>query len=125
MRLGKYPCKLVDGTRARAAYQTETVEERPRHRFEVNPEYVPQLEEKGLIVSGASPDGKFVEMIELENHPWFVGCQFHPEYKSRPMAPHPLFREFIRACRDFGKTREVAQPQAEQASTNEEVTSLS
>jgi CTP synthase len=125
MRLGKYPCKLVDGTRARAAYQTETVEERHRHRFEVNPEFVPQLEEKGLIVSGASPDGKFVEMVELENHPWFVGCQFHPEYKSRPMAPHPLFREFIRACRDFSKSREEAQPQAEQASTNEEVSSLS
>jgi CTP synthase len=64
-------------------------------------------------------------MVELENHPWFVGCQFHPEYKSRPMAPHPLFREFIRACRDFSKTREEGQSQATQASTNEEVSSLS
>ena len=101
MRLGKYPCALREGSISRAAYGTELVEERHRHRYEVNPEYVPTLEERGFRVTGASPDGKFVEMIELEGHPWFVGCQFHPEYKSRPAAPHPLFRSFIAAARAF------------------------
>ena len=101
MRLGKYPCALKDGSLARAAYGVDLVEERHRHRYEVNPEYVPTLEERGFRVTGASPDGKFVEIIELEGHPWFVGCQFHPEYKSRPMAPHPLFRSFIAAAREF------------------------
>src|SRR5436189_236424 len=101
MRLGKYPCALREGSISRAAYGTDLVEERHRHRYEVNPEYVPTLEERGFRVTGASPDGKFVEMIELEGHPWFVGCQFHPEYKSRPTAPHPLFRSFIAAARAF------------------------
>ncbi len=101
MRLGKYPCALREGSISRAAYGTDLVEERHRHRYEVNPEYVPTLEERGFRVTGASPDGKFVEMIELEGHPWFVGCQFHPEYKSRPAAPHPLFRSFIAAARAF------------------------
>src|SRR5438309_7742664 len=101
MRLGKYPCELKDGSLARQAYGTELVDERHRHRYEVNSEYVPTLEERGFRVTGASPDGKFVEMIELEGHPWFVGCQFHPEYKSRPAAPHPLFRSFIAAARAF------------------------
>jgi CTP synthase len=116
MRLGKYPCALKEGSIARAAYGTELVEERHRHRYEVNPEYVPQLEERGFRVTGASPDGKFVEMIELEGHPWFVGCQFHPEYKSRPAAPHPLFRSFIAAARAFKsstKTTMLMQAPAE------------
>jgi len=114
MRLGKYPCALKEGSLSREAYATELVEERHRHRFEVNPEYVPQLEERGLRVTGASPDGKFVEMVELEGHPWFVGCQFHPEYKSRPSAPHPLFRSFVAAARAYKAsmktTVQIAQP---------------
>jgi CTP synthase len=105
MRLGKYPCVLKEGSIARNAYGTDMVEERHRHRYEVNPEYVPQLEAKGLVVSGTSPDGKFVEIIELADHPWFLGCQFHPEYKSRPTAPHPLFRSFIEAAKEFSRTR--------------------
>src|SRR5258708_29131366 len=99
MRLGKYPCRLKEGSIAGQAYDVEQIDERHRHRYEVNPEYGPQLEERGLHVTGLSPDGKFVEIIELEGHPWFLGCQFHPEYKSRPTAPHPLFRSFIAAAR--------------------------
>jgi CTP synthase len=101
MRLGKYPCRLKDRSIAHEAYASDVIDERHRHRYEVNPEYVPQLEERGFHVTGLSPDGKFVEIIELEGHPWFLGCQFHPEYKSRPTAPHPLFRSFIAAARVF------------------------
>ncbi len=108
MRLGKYPCKLQEGSTAREAYGTDLVEERHRHRYEVNPEYLPQLTESGLVVSGISPDGKFVEMIELRDHPWFVGCQFHPEYRSKPMAPHPLFRAFIAAAKSYRAIRTSA-----------------
>jgi len=103
MRLGKYPCKLVEGSISRQAYGQETIEERHRHRYEVNPEYLHQLESRGLRVSGASPDGKFIEMVELAGHPWFVGCQFHPEYKSKPTAPHPLFASFVHAMKEFQK----------------------
>jgi CTP synthase len=105
MRLGKYPCVLKEGSIARQAYGTDLVEERHRHRYEVNPEYIPQLESNGLVVSGTSPDGKFVEIVELADHPWFLGCQFHPEYKSRPTAPHPLFRSFIEAAKEFSRNR--------------------
>ena len=101
MRLGKYPCRLKEGSIAHEAYANDLIDERHRHRYEVNPEYVPQLEERGFHVTGLSPDGKFVEIVELEGHPWFLGCQFHPEYKSRPTAPHPLFRSFIAASRLF------------------------
>ena len=98
MRLGAYPCAVVEGTRAFEAYGTVEISERHRHRYEVNNQYRDQLAEKGLVLSGLSPDGKLVEMVELKDHPYFVGCQFHPEFKSRPMAPHPLFRRFIRAA---------------------------
>ena len=109
MRLGKYPCALAEGSIAAEAYGVSAIEERHRHRYEVNPEYVPQLIEKGLRVSGLSPDGKFVEIIELANHPWFLGVQFHPEYKSRPSTPHPLFRSFVKAARQYGLTQKTQQ----------------
>ena len=98
LRLGAYPCVLRDGTLARTAYETEEISERHRHRFEFNNEYRAQLEEAGLIISGTSPDNNLVEIVELHNHPWFLGCQFHPEFKSKPMRPHPLFRDFIAAA---------------------------
>jgi CTP synthase len=101
MRLGKWPCKLVPGTKAAAAYGHEVIEERHRHRFEINNAYREALEEGGLIVSGASPDNRLAEIMELIDHPWFVGVQFHPEFKSRPTRPHPLFRDFVGATKDI------------------------
>ncbi len=98
MRLGAYPCRLESGTLAAKTYQLPEISERHRHRYEVNQKYLPELEAGGLVVSGMSPDGKFVEMIELPDHPWFLGCQFHPEYKSKPTEPHPLFVSYIRAA---------------------------
>ena len=98
MRLGAYPCVLKKGTKAKQAYRKEKISERHRHRYEVNNKFRPQLEENGLVISGVSPDDKLVEMIELKDHPWFVGCQFHPELKSRATKAHPLFREFVRAA---------------------------
>lgn len=100
MRLGLWPCKLLPGSKAAKAYGTDLVEERHRHRFEVNNDYLPILAEQGLIASGVSPDGKLVEIMELDGHPFFVGVQFHPEFKSRPSNPHPLFRDFIGASLD-------------------------
>ncbi len=98
MRLGAYPCKLVPGTFAMKAYKQEEISERHRHRFEFNNEYKDRLvEEAGLIISGTSPDHELVEIVELKDHPWYLGCQFHPEFKSKPQNPHPLFREFIKA----------------------------
>jgi len=99
MRLGAYPCVLQEGTRAAAAYSSPLISERHRHRFEVNNSYRSQLEEAGLEFSGTSPDGRLVEMVELPNHPWFVASQAHPEFKSRPTSPHPLFCGFIKAAR--------------------------
>jgi CTP synthase len=98
MRLGSYPCKLTPGTRAAAAYGAQEISERHRHRYEVNNDFRERLVEKGLVISGLSPDQKLVEMIELKDHPYFVGCQFHPEFKSRPQSAHPLFRSFIAAA---------------------------
>jgi CTP synthase len=98
MRLGAYPALLEKGTKAAEAYGTLEISERHRHRYEVNPTYRDRLEREGLRISGISPDGKLVEMIELADHPWFVGCQFHPELKSRPTRPHPLFAAFVRAA---------------------------
>lgn len=97
MRLGLYPCKLFEGTRCRALYGDEIIYERHRHRFEFNNHYRAALEEAGLNLVGISPNGKLVEIVELKDHPWFVGVQFHPEFKSRPNRPHPLFANFIRA----------------------------
>jgi CTP synthase len=100
MRLGAYPCKLTEGTLARKLYGQGEVSERHRHRFEVNNAFRDLLSDHGLVISGTSPDGSLVEMIELKDHPWFLGCQFHPEFKSKPYAPHPLFMGFIGAARD-------------------------
>ncbi len=98
MRLGAYPCSLLPETFALDAYREEQISERHRHRFEFNNEYRELLQEKGLVISGVSPDNQLVEIVELKDHPWFLGCQFHPEFKSRPNNPHPLFRAFIKAA---------------------------
>ncbi len=105
MRLGAYPCNIKDGTAAYNAYGVSNISERHRHRYEFNNAYIERLEAGGLVVSGTSPDGELVEMVEIKDHPWFLGCQFHPEFKSRPMDPHPLFREFIRASLAYSKIR--------------------
>ncbi|HEX6899921.1 MAG TPA: CTP synthase [Thermoanaerobaculia bacterium] len=115
MRLGAYPCKLKEGTLARKIYGTAEISERHRHRYEVNQKYLQTLTEHGLVVSGLSPDGKFVEMVELPGHPWFLGCQFHPEYKSKPTEPHPLFVSYIAAALEQKQRRErgeIAKPTA-------------
>ncbi|WP_417830005.1 CTP synthase [Thalassospira sp.] len=100
MRLGNYECKLVDGTHARGIYGSETVLERHRHRYEVNVNFMAQLEEKGLKFSGLSPDGRLPEIVEYPDHPWFIGVQFHPELRSRPLDPHPLFVSYIKAAKE-------------------------
>jgi CTP synthase len=97
MRLGQYPCQLVPGTRTSEAYGEDLVWERHRHRWEVNNRFREELARVGLTVSGASPDNRLAEIMELRDHPFFVGVQFHPEFKSRPTRPHPLFRDFIGA----------------------------
>lgn len=101
MRLGAYPCVLKNGTKAKKAYRKIKISERHRHRYEVNNDFRPVLEEHGMVISGTSPDERLVEMIELQDHPWFVGCQFHPELKSRAANAHPLFREFIAAAVEY------------------------
>lgn len=98
MRLGAYPCRLAERTRARQAYGTDNISERHRHRYELNNSYRDLLANKGLVISGVNEDRDLVEIVELKNHPFFVGVQFHPELKSRPLRPHPLFREFIKAA---------------------------
>ena len=100
MRLGTYPCHLVAGTKAARAYGSEIAYERHRHRFEFNNRFREPLGKEGLTFSGLSPEGDLVEIVELKNHPWMVGCQFHPEFKSRPDCPHPLFRDFIKVARE-------------------------
>jgi CTP synthase len=101
MRLGAYPCVLKKDTFAYSAYNADEISERHRHRYEVNNRYHETFEKNGLVLSGMSPDGKLVEMIEIRNHPWFVGCQFHPEFKSTPLNPHPLFRDFIKVAMEY------------------------
>ncbi|MGE5590132.1 MAG: CTP synthase [Bacillota bacterium] len=105
MRLGKYPCTLAEGSTARRAYGEELVWERHRHRFEVNNHYLDAMAAQGFKATGVWAEGNLVEIMELEGHPWFVGVQFHPEFKSRPNRPHPLFRDFIRAAVDFRRNR--------------------
>ena len=105
MRLGSWPCVLREGTKAFAAYGQREISERHRHRYEFNPDYRDELARAGLVFSGTSPDGRLVEVIELEDHPWFVACQFHPEFKSRPFEPHPLFVDFLAAALEAGPER--------------------
>ena len=100
MRLGSYEAKLKDNSLIRKIYKSKTIQERHRHRYEVNIAFKDQFEKKGMIFSGLSPDNKLPEIIELKNHPWFIGVQFHPEFKSRPLAPHPLFSSFIKAAKN-------------------------
>jgi CTP synthase len=97
---------LKDHSFAKRAYGQTSISERHRHRYEFNNAYRKVLEDSGLLVSGVSPDGELVEIVEIEDHPWFLGCQFHPEFKSRPMHPHPLFREFIKASLENARKRE-------------------
>jgi len=134
MRLGTYDCVLPEGTRCREIYGREVIKERHRHRYEFNNEYRKILEDKGLRAGGLSPDGKLVELVEYSEHPWFIGCQFHPEFKSRPMDPHPLFSSYIGAClqNKLNKTEESqhAEPgrgcprEAEESAPEEKVVQL-
>ncbi len=120
MRLGAFPCVLEPGSMAAEAYGTTEISERHRHRYEFANAFREPLEKAGLVLSGTSPDKKLVEMVELSSHPYFVACQFHPEFKSKPLAPHPLFSRFVRAAlermtqraRDAKKAGTEPQPQA-------------
>lgn len=105
LRLGEYPCKLNKESKSYALYQSEMINERHRHRYEVNNDYRDKLTENGMLIAGTSPDDYIVEMIELPNHPWFVAGQFHPELKSRPNKPHPLFRGFVTAAYNYNKSK--------------------
>ncbi len=107
MRLGGYPCTLVPGTKAAAAYGVESVIERHRHRYEFNNKYRDQLAAAGLIASGTSPDGSLVEISEIVDHPFMLGSQFHPEFRSRPDRPQPLFREFVGAAKSLQDARDA------------------
>jgi len=109
MRLGAYPCVITEDTLAHRAYGTTFIHERHRHRYEVNNEYRRLLQEHGMVLSGLSPDGTLVEMIELKDHPYFLGCQFHPEFRSRIMRPHPLFVSFVKAALEFQKQQTEAR----------------
>ncbi len=113
MRLGSYPCRLTPGSLAERVYGTSLVEERHRHRYEFNCQYEPALVEKGLRISGRSPDGKFVEIAELPGHPWYIAVQFHPEFKSKPTRPHPLFAAFVEAA----YRRKTGQPSSRAETT--------
>jgi len=108
MRLGAWPCRIRKGSVAKRCYRTSQIQERHRHRYEVNLKYLPALEKSGLLATGRSPDGKLVEIVELKGHPFFVATQFHPEFKSRPLRPHPLFHEFIKAGHEFARRRSRA-----------------
>jgi CTP synthase len=98
MRLGAWPCVISEPSFAFEAYGQKEISERHRHRYEFNNDFKKTLTDKGLRITGASPDGKLAEIVEIQDHPWFLGCQFHPEFKSRPTKPHPLFSKFIEAA---------------------------
>jgi len=115
MRLGAYPCRLDAESFAQEAYGERDIQERHRHRYEVNKAYADTLKDAGLRFTGMSPDRKFVEIVELKDHPWFLACQFHPEFKSRPLSPHPLFKRFIRAAKDQRDLRAADEARTERA----------
>jgi len=115
MRLGAYPCKIKSGTRAEQLYGKTSISERHRHRFEVNNDYRDELEKAGMVFSGLSPDGKLVEIIELPNHPYFIAGQFHPELKSRPLNPHPMFAGLVKAAVEFKKDPEGSKQKVEKS----------
>jgi CTP synthase len=128
MRLGAYPCELRPGSLAETIYGRDVIFERHRHRYEFNPAYEDRLAENGLVFSGRSPDGKFVEIIELADHPWFLGCQFHPELRSKPLEPHPLFASFIRAAYehrlrdDIGEgDQRISEPETDSVTSDERI----
>jgi CTP synthase len=117
MRLGAWPCNLSPGSLAREIYEgADRISERHRHRYEFNPEYRETLERAGLVFSGVSPDKKFIEIIELPRdvHPWFLGCQFHPEYKSKPLKAHPLFASFVRAAYEHRLQNETSMDKTDE-----------
>jgi CTP synthase len=118
MRLGSWPCRLADGSFAQRAYGAREIQERHRHRYEFNREYEEQLRAAGLRITGETPDNTYVEICEIADHPWYLGCQFHPEFKSKPMEPHPLFAAFIKASyenrtrhREVAESSEATEPQ--------------
>lgn len=113
MRLGSWPCKLAEGSLAHAAYGATEVHERHRHRYEFNREYEGPITSRGMAITGATPDGLYVEICELPDHPWFLGCQFHPEFKSKPLEPQPLFVSFIGAAYEHHKKRVRIQETSE------------
>ncbi len=121
MRLGAYPCILQKETKILEAYGEKEISERHRHRYELNNHYRDTLSENGLKISGINPDTELVETIELPNHPWFVGCQFHPEYKSRPMKPHPIFASYIKAATAYAKVKNWEKQKNKVANTEENV----
>jgi CTP synthase len=120
MRLGNFPCQVMPGTKAAAAYGQDLVVERHRHRFEFNNDYRESLQEVGVLASGLSPDGRLVEIVEQVDHPFMLGVQFHPEFRSRPQEPHPLFRDFLEAATNVlreGGQHELPLDEAEQESS--------
>jgi CTP synthase len=125
MRLGAYPCAIKEGTRAREVYGKTLISERHRHRFEVNNTFREELEKAGLVFSGTSPDGTLAEMIELKDHPWFIGVQFHPEFQSTPKNPHPLFREFVAAAKVRKAQLSTLSSKVEKRATNGKAPSIS
>jgi CTP synthase len=120
MRLGAYPCQLKDGSLAQRAYQNAEISERHRHRYEFNREFEEQLTAGGLQLTGQTPDGVYVEICEVPDHPWFLGCQFHPEFKSKPLEPHPLFTAFLGAALGHREARQrVMEPREERVPARE------
>jgi len=110
MRLGTWPTKIIKGTLAQKIYGDTEVTERHRHRYEFNMKYRGRMNAKGFVISGTSPDGTLAELIELRDHPYFLGCQYHPEFQSKPNKPHPLFRGFIQAALAYEPNREPHAP---------------